>query len=407
VINSIRSIFQGEHQIDRNINFYLITVLLINIGFGVIEADFNLYILSMNMSPEFLGIILSLAPFAQALAAIPLGFMAEKIGSKNAFILINLVVGLSYLLRVFSPNQNLIMIGSFLVGTVQAGYFIIQMPFISQYAGEKKDKEYAFTSITLYSSRAIGNLIGGFLPALLGSLFLNDTLTYRIILVGACLMILLGTIPLFFLKRDKPVDTSKISLSPYLHGIDKNTVRFATVEFFLGSGFGFLMLFMNVIFIFYYKSTLQVYGTMSAIMIIPTIIFVLAGPFLAKKYNGLRVIIISRILAAVFAVLTIISTNYIIGAAVYILFRSLIGVGTSLWLSFASSVATRRSRAATSTWLEITFQFGFAAAALGGGRLIALDAFPSLGIYSSVSMAIAFLFTILFFGKKHLTPFSE
>ena len=200
MINSIRSIFQGEHRIDRNINFYLIAVLLINIGFGVIEADFNLYIFSMNMSPEFLGIILSLAPFAQALAAIPLGFMAEKIGSKNAFILINLVVGFSYLLRVFSPNQNLIMIGSFLVGTVQAGYFIIQMPFISQYAGEKKDKEYAFTSITLYSSRAIGNLIGGFLPALLGSLFLNDTLTYRIILVGACLMILLGTIPLFFLK---------------------------------------------------------------------------------------------------------------------------------------------------------------------------------------------------------------
>jgi len=400
--NNIQSLFKNNMGIDRNIKLYWLTLLLINIGFGMIEADFNLYILSMNMSPDFLGVILSLTPFAQAFAAIPLGFLAEKIGSRKSFILVNLIVGFSYLLRVCSPDQNLILLGSFLVGTVQAGYFIIQMPFLNHYAGEHKNKEYAFSSISIYTARAIGNLVGGFLPAIIGSSYINEITTYRVILVSASLLIVLGTIPLYLLKKDKPKDTSKISLSPYLHGIDKNTIKFAGIEFFLGSGLGFLMFFMNVIFIFYYQSNLQAYGTMSAILIIPIVVLLIAGPFLAKKFISLKVIVISRILAAVFAFLTIISTNAYIGASAYIIFRSLIGLGTSLWLSFASSVATRRSRMATSAWLEITFQIGFAVAALAGGFLIARNAYPVLGIISAVSMLIAFFLTLLFFGKKYL-----
>jgi len=407
MISKFLSLFRTEEGVDKNIKLYLLTVLLINIGFGVIEADFNLYILSMDMSPDFLGIILSLTPFAQVLAAIPIGFLAEKIGSKRSFILVNLVVGFSYLLRVFSPNQSMILLGSFILGTVRTGYFIVQMGFISQYAGKQKDKEYSFASITIYSSTAIGNLIGGFLPVIIGASFINETSTFRVILICASLLIILGTIPLFFLKKDKPADTRKISLSPYLKGIDKNTLKFAGIEFFLGTGLGFLMFFMNIVFIYYYKSNLQAYGTMSALLIIPTVILLLAGPYLAKKYNGLRVIIITRILASVFAVLTIITTNPLIGASAYIIFRSVVGLGTSLWLSFASSVATKRSRTATSAWLEITFQIGFIIAALAGGFLIAREAYPTLGIISGVSMLIAYILTGLFFGKKHLSSPSE
>jgi len=78
MISKFRSLFQTEEGVNRNIKLYLLAVLLINIGFGVIEADFNLYILSMNMSPDFLGVILSLTPFAQVLAAIPSVFWLKR-----------------------------------------------------------------------------------------------------------------------------------------------------------------------------------------------------------------------------------------------------------------------------------------------------------------------------------------
>jgi MFS family permease len=94
--------------LNKNVKVYLITIFLINLGFGVFQTDFNLYILSLGLTPDFLGIVLSLTPFAQALAAIPIGFLAEKIGHKRSMILVNLVVGLAYLMRVINPNRWLL-----------------------------------------------------------------------------------------------------------------------------------------------------------------------------------------------------------------------------------------------------------------------------------------------------------
>ena len=129
---------KGAFGFNRNIILYLVMLFIANLGFGVVGAGFNLYILSMGMSPDILGVILSLTPFAQMLMAIPIGFLAEKIGNKRGMILINLVVGIAYFMRVISGNQALILAGSFLLGTVQSGYFIMQMPFISHYAGTGK-----------------------------------------------------------------------------------------------------------------------------------------------------------------------------------------------------------------------------------------------------------------------------
>ena len=163
-----------------------------------------------------------------------------------------------------------------------------------------------------------------------------------------------------------------------------------------------LIFFMNVLFIYYFNSSLQAFGTMSAILIIPTVILLLFGPTLAKKYNGLKIVIISRLIAAVAALLVIITRNPFIGASAYVLFRSMLGIGQSLWMSFSSTVATKRSRTATSTWLEITFQVGFIIAALVGGILVAREAYPLMGIISSISMLISFVLTIHFFGNKYL-----
>ncbi|MBM3137519.1 MAG: MFS transporter, partial [Chloroflexi bacterium] len=89
----------GYFDLNRNIKTYLVTALLINIGFGVFQTDFNLYILSLGLTPDFLGLVLSMAPFAQALAAIPIGFLAEKIGYKKSLIMVNLVVGVAYFVQ--------------------------------------------------------------------------------------------------------------------------------------------------------------------------------------------------------------------------------------------------------------------------------------------------------------------
>ena len=82
--------------------------------------------------------------------------------------------------------------------------------------------------------------------------------------------------------------------------MDANTVRFAGIQFFVGFGLAFLMLFMNIVFIFYYDSTLEAYGLMSAVLIIPSIILLVVAPLLTRIFKNFRIVLVTRILGGVF-----------------------------------------------------------------------------------------------------------
>ncbi len=387
------------HGLDRNIRVYLITILLANLSFGVFQADFNLYILSLGLTPDFLGIILSLTPFAQALTAIPIGFLAEKIGHKRSLILVNSVVGLAYLMRVISTDSRLILAGSFLAGVMACGYFIIQLPFLSHYAGDNKNLPFTFANLITFSATSLGALLGGFLPRWIEPLSLGETLSFRLVLAAFSLLIIAGTLPLFLLKRDKPSDTSHISLSPYLQGIDSATIQFAAVELFIGLGFAFLIFFINLFFVFHYNSDIESFGIMNLILILPLTVILLIGPALAKRFRNLPIILLGRLLSVFAAAAVGYTTNPTIGGSAYVLFRSFASLSQTLWFAFAASIATRRSRMATSAWLEITYQIGLGIAALAGGRLIANGAYFTIGMLSALSMAVAFILTYIFFGR--------
>ena len=386
--------------LNRNIKVYLVTIFLSNLSFGVFQADFNLYILSLGLTPDFLGIILSLAPFAQAVTAIPIGFLAEKIGHKRSLILVNLVVGLAYLMRVISANRWIILAGSFLAGVMACGYFIIQLPFLSHYAGENKNLPFTFANLIMFSATSFGALLGGFLPRWIAPLALGTVPSFRLVLAAFSLLIIVGTLPLFLLSRDKPSDTSHISLSPYLKGIDGSTIKFAAVELFIGFGLAFLIFFMNLFFVFHYGSDIESFGIMNLILIIPLTIILLVGPALAMRFGNLKVVLAARMVSVFLAAAVGLTTRAVIGGGAYILFRSFTSLSQTLWFAFAASIATRRSRMATSAWLEITFQIGLGIAALVGGRLIASGAYFTIGMLSALSMAVSFVLTYIFFGRK-------
>ena len=407
MVSVISQYFKNIKFFNRNIKLYLFATALINIGFGIFYADFNLYVLSMGMKPDFLGIILSLAPFAEGLSSIPIGFLAEKIGFKRSLIMVYIVLGLAYFSQIISPNRSLIMLGSFMVGLVAGGNFIIQLPFISHFTKEDRNQAFTLTMLVYYIMYAVGGLIGGYLPAIINAVIMNETLSYRIILAVSTLFVVSGALPMWFVDEDKPDPNKKISLDPYLKGIDRNTIKFAVVELFVGIGLAFIISFLNVIFVYYFHVSLEFYGTTMALLVIPTALFLFLGPAIAERIGSLRTVLISRLLATFLAYFIVMTTNPYFGAISFILFRSLFGFSQSLWFSFATSVSTRRSRMATSTWLEITFQIGMGVAALVGGKLIANESYVMLGVISAVATAICFALTYIFFGKEHMIPWKE
>ena len=63
-------------------------------------------------------------------------------------------------------------------------------------------------------------------------------------------------------------------------------------------------------------------------------------------------------------------------------------------------MATRRSRVATSAWLEATFDIGTGIAALIGGVLIQARAYYGIGLMSAIGMGLTYVLTWLFFARK-------
>jgi len=407
VISVISKYLGNIKNFNRNIKLYLTAMILINIGFGIFYTDFNLYILSLGMTPDFLGVILSLAPFAEGLSSIPIGFLAEKIGFKRSLIMIYIVLGVAYFIQVVSPIKSLIMIGSLMVGLVVGGNFIIQLPFLSHYTREDRNQAFSLTTLIYYITYAIGGLIGSQLPALLNPILMNETLTYRVLLAASSIIVVSGAIPMLFVEDDKPDPKREISLEPYLKKMDVNTKKFAVIEFFIGASFAFVTSFLNIIFVYYFHSTLKFYGTVMALLVIPTTLFLFFGPTIAGKLGNLRTVMIGRVLDTMLAFCVVMTINPFFGAATFILYRSFFGFSQSLWFSFATSVTTRRSRMATSAWLEITFQIGMGVAALAGGSLIARGAYQLLGVISSLSMGISLFLTYKFFGREHFTPLKK
>lgn len=404
MVSVINQYLKSIQHFNRNIKLYLVATTLINLGFGVFYADFNLYILSLGMTPDFLGVILSLAPFAEGLSSIPIGFLAEKIGFKRSLIMVYIVLGAAYFIQVISPNRSLIMLGSVMVGMVAGGNFIIQLPFLSHYTKDDRNQAFTLTMLVYYITFAIGGLIGGYLPTLMNTFILDEIVTYRILLAASSLMIVLGAVPMLFVDEDKPDPKQEISLAPYLKKMDANTIKFAVTELFVGASLAFIASFLNIIFVYYFHASMEFYGTTVAILVIPITLFLFLGPTIAEKLGNLRTVLISRVLTTFLAYFVVMTTNPYFGAGSFILYRSLFGFAQSLWFSFAVSVSSRRSRMATSTWLEITFQIGMGIAALVGGNLIGRGSYTMLGIISAASMVICFLLTYIFFGKDYLTP---
>ncbi len=75
-------------RFNRNVWLLVGGSMLVYLASGIFAVDFNLYVLSVGIRTDELGRILSMAPFAQILAAIPIGFFAERLGFRKAFLAI-------------------------------------------------------------------------------------------------------------------------------------------------------------------------------------------------------------------------------------------------------------------------------------------------------------------------------
>jgi len=398
VTDALREYFAKIRQFNTNIRLYFLGSVLSGIAQGIFGVTFNLYVLSVGIQPDELGQILSAGPFAHAVAAIPIGFLGEWFGFRWAFVLIYAVAGLAQLAQVATASPYAIAAGAFVGGLALAGNFVVGMPFMATNSGaEERAHVFSISSLLHSLTFALGALLGGYLPNVLSRFVADSSLQYRYALFVAGVLTLASTVPVAFISAKVRRHERKVSLKPYLWGIDGFTVRSAGIELFIGATLGLIVPFMNLYFIYHLGSSREIYGTIEALTIIFTSLAAGVGPMLVQRLGDARAIAVGRWLIP-FATLTLaLSGSVAAGTAGYWGYRTFFTMSQSLWLAYAMGNAAARAKVAVSAWLEITFWLGQAIAAIVTGALLAADNYRMPFVLSTATAVVTAILTLAFF----------
>ncbi len=388
--HGIRTYLDSIRQFNRNIRLLLLASVCGGIASGIIDVDFNLYILSLGITPDSLGRILSAGPFAHVLASIPIGFLGEVLGYRTAFLIIYGLTGLSQIAQAVTGHAPLIAAAGFVGGLAVSGNFVVRMPFLAVNSTPKQ-RVHVFTlnSVINGLAYALGSLLAGYLPNVLEGLGLGPILQYRITLCFAGALTLLAVLPVLRLNAPPiaPERRHKISLSPYLWGIERFTIESSAVELFIGLTLGLVVPFMNIFFIYNLGVSREAFSTVIALSVIPVTLMTIFGPLLAFRVGRRRTITVSRYLIPITTLILAVTTDALVGTGAVWAYRALFTMSQALWFAYAMERASARSKMATSAWLEITFWLGQGLAALVTGSLLARSNY-TLPFYLSTGAAL-------------------
>jgi predicted MFS family arabinose efflux permease len=213
--------------------------------------------------------------------------------------------------------------------------------------------------------------VAGYLPNWLGRFTPDLSTSYRYTLYIAGALSLLAVLPSMLIRDESPRQREKISLYPYLWGIDRFTVRVATIELFIGMTMGVVMPFMNVFYLYRLGTSREFFGSVAALAVVPIMIATTLGPAIAARLTDIGAVVAARWLIPVSTLVLAWTVNPYTGTGAYWAYRALFSMSQSIWFAFVMQTAAARGKAAASAWLEITFWIGMAIAAQLTGRLLA------------------------------------
>ena len=158
-------------------------------GLGILATNIMrpilpLYLTSIGVPPEILGLMFSVAMVGMLLGEVSWGWIADKIGVKLPLSVGTTIFGLISLLFAFTQDVSALFILFLFWGLARSALFGPGRGYIGATASPtKKAASMAVIAILLSASRTLGTLPSGFIA---------DTWGYRTVFYTACFVALIG-----------------------------------------------------------------------------------------------------------------------------------------------------------------------------------------------------------------------
>lgn len=424
-----------------NARLYMLHIIGMDMIFGTWGVLFNLYLLKVGFTAEFIGLRAMLGGIAMAVAAIPAGYLSDRLGRKLSFILGDGIGAALSLVAIFSTNYWVLLLTPVVGALFSAMHGVAEPAFMAENS-DRRERVHLFSVSSGVRTLAVmgGQLLVAALPITADS---NVIHIYRWATVVGIAGWFLSLLPAVLLKQmAKPDESPKVqpaatqatsragemtaasetgfarlqSRIPFLRPIRNplTVLKLVLVSAAVATGAGFVIPLFNLYFHEGMHAHEHTIGHTFAIGSAMLSFSALLAPFVADRLGKVRAVLITRALSVPWIVVMALSTELsaqlgpalTLAGLAYVLRTVFFNMGGPIYEAFQMEILHPGERATmVGMAMLVSSILGGLATRMGGLWMAAGDYRTPL-----VAMAVFYLISVLlfwvFFGNRRSEPAS-
>jgi len=358
-----------------NARLYLLSAVMMAIATGVYRLLFNFYVLSQGYDKSLLGNLTTASSLTILLVALPMGYVADKLGRKRSLLIGSTITAATILLMVLFPSAPTFIVFNIFMGIAQALASVTMGPFLMENSTPKERVYlFSFSSGLQTAASSIGNWVGGYMPAWMGEAHgvgATSTLAYGSALLVVVAGAALAVVPLFFMRNVNLSREQRTSFAPlsYFRGHSGPLMRMVLPMLVTSIGAGMIMPFMNVFFREAYHQSDAAIGSMFAWGSLAMGLGLMIAPPLADRFGKIQLVVTSQAMSIPFLVLLGFSPWFPLSAAAYYIRVALMNMSSPVYQTFVMEASDPTERATVASLVSMANQFGWAVSPSISGAL--------------------------------------
>jgi len=349
-----------------NARLYLLNVVILGAAMGVFRLLFNFYVLSLGYNEAFVGNLITASSLTALIAALPMGYLADLLGRKNALILSTALLGASTVGMVLWPSQGALYALNVLSGLAQSLMGVTMAPFMMENSREhERTYLFSFSSGLQMAMASVGNWIGGYLPtwvAQAGGLSPTGSQAYGGALLAVGLSVFLGVLPLAWMRLPRLERGERSVFAPLSYAARQPVLlgKLILPMLITSIGAGLIMPFMNVFFRVVHNQPDPVIGSLFAWGSLAMGLGLLVAPPLAERMGKIQLVVITQGLSIPFLILLGFSPVFWVGALSYYVRLALMNMSAPVYQTFVMEQVEPGARATVASLESMAWNFGWA-----------------------------------------------
>lgn len=364
--NVLQTYWARVKQFSPNARLYLASIILTGAALGIYRLLFNFYVLSLNMDANVVGQLTSTSSMTALILAVPMGYLADILGRKKAFIIGGLAVCLAVGGMVIWPFKGMLFVMSILSGAAQSLSAVTMSPFLLENSGpEERTYLFSLASGAQMTASFVGNSIGGNLPSWIAArqgVLPTSSMAYAGALAIVAVVAMVGLAPFLFMKMPQLKRSERALFAPFAYAAKEPVLlgKLILPMLVTSIGAGLLMPFMNVFFRVVYHQPDPVIGTIMAWGALAMGIGLLIAPPIADRMGKIQLVVVTQGLSIPFlALLGFAPWFWLSGMAFYVRI-ALMNMSGPVYQTFVMERVEPGARATVASLVSMANSFGWA-----------------------------------------------